>query len=421
MNTSLSYAQTLDTADALRLFRDEFIIPTEEGKEKIYFLGNSLGLQPRRTAAFIDKVLGQWNQHGVESFFLGSDPWMHYHDHLASPMARIVGAHPHEIVVMNQLTTNLHLLMVSFFRPQGARNKILCEAKAFPSDQYMMETHLKAMGLDPATVLVEISPREGEHCIRHEDILSAINDHAAELALVLWGGVNYYTGQVFDMASITAAARRAGAKVGFDLAHAAGNVELNLHEWNVDFACWCNYKYLNGGPGAVAAAFVHERYHKDPSIHRFAGWWGYDKSTRFLMQKGFMPIQSAEGWQLSTPSPILMACVRASLELFDKAGFPNLLLKGRQLSNYLRYLLEAINAEQEQPILQLITPADPEEKGCQLSLLMLQKGREVFDKLTEAGIYADWREPNVIRVAPVPLYNSFEEIWHFANILKAAL
>lgn len=418
MDNSLAYAQQQDREDPLQEFRQEFIIPQENGVEQIYFLGNSLGLQPKRTAGYIDKVLQQWARYGVESFFLGDDPWLQYHDHLVEPLAHIVGAKPAEIVVMNQLTVNLHLMMVSFYHPAGKRRKIICEAKAFPSDQYMFETHLKHLGLDPDELLIEVAPRAGEHTIRLEDILHTITATGDELALVLWGGLNYYTGQVFDMAAITNAAHAVGAKCGFDLAHAAGNIALHLHNWNVDFACWCSYKYLNAGPGAIGAAYVHERYHTDATIPRLAGWWGYEKSTRFAMQKGFRPVPSAEGWQLSTPSPILYAAHRASLELFAAAGFERLREKGLRLSTYLLYLLDGINAQASTPSIEIITPRIDHERGCQVSMLMHQKGREVFEQLGKAGIFADWREPNVIRVAAVPLYNRFEEVWCFADRVR---
>jgi kynureninase len=417
-DNSFLCAQQLDREDPLRQFRDQFIIPTKNGVEQIYFLGNSLGLQPKSTATYINQVLNQWNRYGVESFFMGDDPWMNFHDHLTQPLANIVGAKPAEIVVMNQLTVNLHLMMVSFYNPTGKRRKIICEAKAFPSDQYMFETHLKFLGLDVAAVLIEIAPRQGEHTIRPEDILQTITATGDELALVFWGGLNYYTGQVFDMAAITQAAQAAGAKCGFDLAHAAGNIALQLHAWNVDFACWCSYKYLNAGPGAVAAAYIHERYHTDPAIARFAGWWGYDKATRFDMQPGFVPIQTAEGWQLSTPSPILYAAQRASLEIFAAAGFDKIQQKAALLSSYLLYLLADINAAALTTIIEVITPSSLQERGCQVSMLMHQRGREVFEALGQAGIFADWRQPNVIRIAPVPLYNRFEEVWRFANKVR---
>lgn len=413
------YASSLDTQDPLKNFRGEFLIPTHGGREQSYFLGNSLGLQPKRTKRYIDKVLQQWNDYGVEAFFLGDDPWMDYHAHLQEPLARIVGAQPHEITVMNQLTVNLHLMMVSFYRPQGRRTKILCEAKAFPSDQYMFETHLRSHGLNPEEHLIEVQPRKGEETIRHDDIFAAIEEHKDETALVLWGGINYYTGQLFDIGEITKAAHKAGAKAGFDLAHAAGNIPLSLHDWNVDFACWCNYKYVNAGPGAVGAAFIHERYHKDPSVPRFAGWWGYDKSTRFKMEKGFVPIQSAEGWQLSTPSPMLYASLRASLEVFMEAGWEVVQAKRQSLGAWLWFLLDELNRNLPQHAFTVITPR--EENGCQVSLLMHRNGREFFDALTRRGIITDWREPNVIRLAPVPLYNTYHEVWNFYHTLQQIL
>ncbi len=423
-NTNV-FAQQLDKDDPLKDFRNQFIIPSVNGKEQIYFLGNSLGLQPKNAKGEIDKILDQWASYGVEGFFKGDDPWMNYHDQLTKPLAKIVGAQPHEISVMNQLTINLHLMMVSFYQPKGKRNKIICEAKAFPSDQYMFETHVKhyaclpdRQGFDPADVIIEVHPRKGEHIIRFEDILETIEQHKEELALVLWGGVNYYTGQLFDMEAITAAAQKAGAKVGFDLAHAAGNVPLQLHNWNVDFACWCSYKYLNAGPGAVAAVFIHERYHHDSNIPRYAGWWGYDKATRFKMEKGFNPILTAEGWQLSTPSYPMYALHKASLDIFEKAGWGALQKKQLQLNAYLWFLLSDVNKTTEEPIIEFITPQNQQERGCQVSMLMLRNGREIFDSLSKAGNMVDWREPNVIRLAPVPLYNTYEEVWRFANILK---
>lgn len=416
MNSELLYARSLDAADSLAGFREQFIIPEEHGQPQVYFLGNSLGLQPKNTGPYIQKVLGQWAKYGVESFFMGEDPWLNYHDHLVNPIAKIVGAHPAEVVVMNQLTVNLHLLMVSFYRPAGKRVKILCEAKAFPSDQYMLETHIKALGYDPEEVLIEVSPRAGEVTIHQEDILAAIQQTGEELAFILWGGVNYYTGQLFDMEAITRAGHAVGAKVGFDLAHAAGNIELQLHAWNVDFACWCTYKYLNGGPGAIGAAFIHERYHQDKSLHRFAGWWGYEKNTRFKMEKGFVPIETAEGWQLSTPSPILYASLRASLEIFDTAGFDSCLQKAKLMAAYLHFLLEQIS-EANPGKFHILTPAAATARGCQVSLLVKQGGRELFDELSRKGFFVDWREPDVIRLAPVPLYNRYEEIWRFAQVL----
>jgi kynureninase len=418
---SLAFARQLDADDPLASFRKEFIIPEHNGKRQLYFLGNSLGLQPVRTNARLQEVLGTWAQYGVEGFFMGSQPWLQYHDQLTGPLSSLVGALPQEVVVMNQLTVNLHLLMISFYRPRGKRNKIICEAKAFPSDQYMFETHVKHYGFDPGKVVIEVQPREGEHTIRMEDILQTIEQYKDEVALVLWGGVNYYTGQLFDMPAIAKAAQSAGAKVGFDLAHAAGNVPLQLHEWNVDFACWCSYKYMNSGPGAVGGAYIHERYHNDESIQRFAGWWGNEKSTQFLMQKGFVPMASAGGWQLSTPSPLLYAAHKASLEIFYEAGWDNLQQKRKLLNNWLWFLLEEVERNAAEPVIEFITPRDETARGCQVSILMLRDGKKIFDELTEAGVMVDWREPNVIRLAPVPLYNTYEEVWQFVSLLKGLI
>lgn len=411
-----AYALQMDQQDPLNAYRKLFRIPSDGDKEKIYFLGNSLGLQPHATKEKINKILDDWSQLGVEGFFEGSEPWMNIHDELASGLSPIVGAKPSEIVVMNSLTVNLHLMMVSFYKPSGKRNKIICEKKAFPSDQYMLETFLKYHGLDPDEIIIEVGPAANEDIIRHEDILKAIEQNRDELALVFWGGVNYYTGQVFDIASITEAAHNAGAIAGFDLAHGAGNISLKLHDWNVDFACWCNYKYLNGGPGAVGASFIHERYHSDKSIQRFGGWWGHDKSSRFKMEKGFIPIESAEGWQQSTPPILLYASLAASLEIYNQAGFENCLVKASLMSSYLHQELKSLGSQ-----IQILTPSNDNEHGCQVSMLMKEKGREVFKALTDKGIFADWREPNVIRVAPVPLYNTFEEIHEFVSVMKQTL
>jgi len=415
---SLQFAQELDRRDPLKDFRDQFIIPSENGVEQIYFLGNSLGLQPKRTEAAIKEILHQWAQYGVEGFFKGDNPWLHYHDSLPKPLSKIVGALPQEIAVMNQLSVNLHLMLVSFYQPKGKRNKIICEAKAFPSDQYMFETHIKHYGFNPDDTIIEVAPREGEHTIRTEDILAVIEKYKDETALVLFSGINFYTGQLFDIPGITKAAQNIGAKVGFDLAHAAGNVSLHLHNWNVDFACWCSYKYLNAGPGAVGAVFIHERHHNDTSLKRFAGWWGYDTATRFKMEKGFKPNPGADGWQLSTPAFMLYAAHKASLEIFEEAGWEKIQAKKDLLNDWLWFLLSDVNNNAKNKTIEFITPRNKNERGCQVSMLMLQRGREIFNALAEAGIMADWREPNVIRIAPVPLYNTYEEIWRFANILS---
>jgi kynureninase len=414
-NTKL-FAQQLDENDPLKNFRKKFIIPVHDGKEQIYFLGNSLGLQPRSAADEIKNIMNNWADYGVEGFFKGTKPWMDYHDQFTGPLSKIVGALPQEVVVMNQLTVNLHLMLISFYKPQGKRFKILCEAKAFPSDQYMFETHVKHHGFNPDEAIIEVKPREGEECIHHDDILKAIEQHGDELALVLFSGINYYTGQLFNMQSITTAAQKAGAKVGFDLAHAAGNVSLQLHDWNVDFACWCSYKYLNSGPGAVGGVYIHERYHNDKNITRFAGWWGYDKATRFLMQKGFVPVNTAEGWQLSTPSMLLYACCKAALDIAEEAGWDTITAKRKLLNNYLWFVLEAIKNKYPGAV-KFITPANEDERGCQISILMLNNGKHIYNELIKQEVIVDWREPNVIRLAPVPLYNSFEEVWRFGEVV----
>ena len=415
---SLSFAKKLDRVDWLKSYRDLFIIPSIDGKEQIYFLGNSLGLQPKKTEAAIKEILQQWANYGVEGFFKGDAPWLYSHDQLTKSLSAIVGALPHEVVVMNQLTVNLHLMLVSFYKPQGKRNKIICEAKAFPSDQYMFETHVRHHGLNPEETIIEVQPRKGEHTIRTEDILQAIEKYKDEVALVLFSGINYYTGQLFDMPAITAASKAVGAIVGFDLAHAAGNVDLHLHEWNVDFACWCSYKYMNSGPGAIGGVYIHERHHDDPSLSRFAGWWGYDLATRFKMEKGFKPMKGAEGWQLSTPSFILYASHKVALDIFESAGWEKIRTKRDLLNSYLWFMLNAVNNNTSEKIIEFITPQKAGERGCQVSMLMLQRGREIFDALADAGVMVDWREPNVIRLAPVPLYNTYEEVWRFADVLK---
>jgi kynureninase len=411
------FAKELDKADPLKNFRQQFIIPEHKGKQQIYFLGNSLGLQPKSANEYMQHIMQDWASFGVESFFQGKDPWLNYHDHLVQPLAEIVGALPHEVVVMNQLTVNLHLMLVSFYQPTSQRYKIICEAKAFPSDQYMFETHVKHHGYDPSSAIVELSPGNGEYTLRMEDILAAIEEHGEETALVLFGGINYYTGQLFDMESITKAAKSVGAKAGFDLAHAAGNVELQLHNWNADFACWCSYKYLNSGPGAIGGVFIHEQYHNQ-NLPRFAGWWGYDKATRFKMEKGFIPMKGAEGWQLSTPSLILYAAHRAALEIVKEAGWQNIQAKRKLLNNYCWFLLEGINNQSGKKKIEFITPLNEHERGSQVSMLMLENGKTVYDELMKEGFIVDWREPNVIRFAPVPLYNTYEEVWQFCKKLE---
>jgi kynureninase len=421
MVNSLEYAQNLDEQDKLRGFRQQFHIPAIDGKEAVYFNGNSLGLQPKRAKEYINQELEDWAQLGVEGHVNARNPWMVYHEQFSGTLSKIIGCLEEEVVAMGQLSVNLHLLMVSFYKPTIQRYKIICEAKAFPSDQYAFESQVKFHEFDPADAIIEVAPREGEYTIRHEDILAAIEQHKDSLSLVLFGGINYYTGQVFDMQSITDAAHKAGAYVGFDLAHAAGNIQLNLHDWNVDFACWCSYKYLNSSPGGVAGIYIHSNHITNKDLPRFAGWWGHDKGSRFTMGKDFNPIPSAEGWQLSNTMVLLMAAHKASLEIFAEAGFENLLEKSRKMSEYLLFILDEINNAQVHNIIQIITPRHQNEKGCQVSMLMLDRGKEVFNALRKEGVITDWREPNVIRIAPVPLYNSYEDIWRFGSIITRLL
>ena len=418
---TLAFANQLDEKDPLKRFREQFYIPVINGRESTYFTGNSLGLQPKTTQHYVVNELEDWANFGVEGHFHASNPWFSYHEIFPELVAKLVGALPEEIVVMNQLTVNLHLLMTSFYRPTAARYKIICEAKAFPSDQYALESQVRLHGLNPDDTIIEISPREGEYNIRTEDIVAAIKENSNSTTLVLFGGVNYYTGQVFDMKTITEAAHAIGAYCGFDLAHAAGNIELKLHDWNLDFACWCSYKYLNSGPGGVASVFIHQKHVVDTNLPRLAGWWGYEKATRFQMEKGFKPIPTAEGWQLSNAPVLSMAAHKASLDIFEDAGMENLIAKGQQLSNYLLFILDDINAGSKEKLIEIITPRNENEKGCQVSMLMLQKGAAVFEALKQHGVLADWREPNVIRVAPVPLYNTFSDVFTFGQIVKAIL
>jgi len=413
-----SFAQKMDAQDSLKTFREKFYIPKQSnGEEVIYFTGNSLGLQPKKTRGYIEQELEDWETLGVEGHFKAKNPWMPYHELLTEQMARIVGAKPIETVVMNSLTVNLHLLMVSFYRPTATRHKIFIEAGAFPSDQYAVASQIKFHGFDVKSSLIELKPRENETCLRTEDIEKTIAENADSIALILLGGVNYYTGQAFDMRRITEVGHKFGAIVGFDLAHAAGNLGLKLHDWNVDFAAWCSYKYLNSGPGGVGGCFVHERHAGDFDLPRFAGWWGHDKETRFLMKPDFLPIKGAEGWQMSNPPIFQMASLRASLEIFDEAGMENLTEKSRKLTDYLEFLLNEINNER----ISVITPNDSSERGCQLSIRVQNADKNLFKAITLRGVIADWREPDVIRVAPVPLYNSFDDVYKFAGILKDCL
>jgi kynureninase len=418
---NLEFAQTLDQEDEIKNFRDLFYIPIVHGKECIYFTGNSLGLQPKSTQDYVLNELEDWASMGVEGHFHARNPWMPYHEIFPNQLSKIVGCLPNEVVVMNQLTVNLHLLMVSFYQPTKTKYKILCEAKAFPSDQYALETQVKFHGFEYDGAVIEVTPRNGEHTIRTEDILQAIDDNKDSLALIMFGGVNYYTGQVFNMKQIAAKANQLGIIAGFDLAHAAGNIDLQLHDWNVDFACWCSYKYLNSGPGGVSGIYIHEKHATNTDLKRFAGWWGYDKETRFKMEKGFKAIPTAEGWQLSNAPILSMAAHKASLDIFEEAGMQRLQTKAKQLSNYLFFIIDEINKNLDEPIIEIITPRNENERGCQVSILMKNKGKDFFNALCQHGVIADWREPNVIRIAPVPLYNTFTEVFQFGQILQHLL
>lgn len=419
---NLSFAQKMDQNDPLKSFRERFLMPNFHEKPVRYFTGNSLGLQPKQTKEYIQEELDAWAKYGVEGHFLAKKPWFSYHENLTNKVAAIVGAKPLEVVVTHSLTTNLHLLMVSFFRPEGKRRKLLCEAKAFPSDQYALETQVKFHGLNIEEDLIEISPREGEHLIREEDILSKIEEVGDELALVMIGGVNYYTGQLFDMKKITEAAHKVGAIAGFDLAHAAGNINLELHDWGMDFAAWCSYKYLNSSPGGVSGIFVHERHANRPELPRFAGWWGHDKEDRFLMEPGFKPMHGAEGWQLSNAPVIGMAAHNASLDIFMEAGMDRIGEKRDVLTAYLEYIIDDITERNKEKCrFEIITPRDKTKRGAQLSILAHGQGKALFDQLSDEGVVADWREPNVIRVAPAPLYNTFEDVYYFGQILEASI
>lgn len=416
---TLAFAQARDAADPLRAFRNEFHFPQHDGRDVLYFTGNSLGLQPKAAADALKQELDDWARFGVEGHFHAKHPWYSYHEELTPSLARLVGALPEEVVAMNQLTSNLHFLMVSFYRPAGKRWKILTEQRPFPSDTYAFASQIAFHGGDPETDLIEVQSRAGEHTLRTEDILAKINELGEELALVCFGGVNFYTGQAFDMAAITQAAHAVGATAGFDLAHAAGNLHLKLHDWNVDFACWCSYKYLNSGPGSVAGAFVHQRY-LGKQLPLFAGWWGHDKAERFKMERTFKPMPTAEAWQVSNAPVFSMAVHRVALEQFDRSGIAQLRAKSEQLTGYLAFIIAEV-AQHTGTYLEVITPSDPSQRGCQLSILAHGHGKALFNRITERGVIADWREPNVIRVAPVPLYNSFEDVWRFGEILMKCL
>ncbi len=420
-----AFARKLDAEDPLASYRDRFHIPTRaDGEPVVYFCGNSLGLQPKSVRADVEQELDDWARLGGDAHFEARTPWYRYQEVFRESAARLVGAGAGEVVMMNGLTVNLHLMMVSFYRPTPERYKILMEDCAFPSDIYAVKTQIRHRGFDPADALIVAQPRQGEHTLRTEDVEALIEREGSKIALVLMGGVNYYTGQFFDMARITAAAKRRGCVVGWDLAHAVGNVELRLHDWEVDFAAWCTYKYLNGGPGSVAGCFVHQRHAQDTSLPRLGGWWGNDPDTRFRLhlEAEFRPVPTADAWQISNPPILSMAALRASLAIFDELGMAALRRKSKRLTGYLHYMLDRIGGKQgprapRQRPYEVITPREPDARGCQLSILVHDRPRELFERLRAAGVVGDFRQPNVIRVAPVPLHNTFHEVWRFAQVL----
>lgn len=416
---SLQFAKKMDRNDPLKKFRSRFHYPTAKGKSTIYFTGNSLGLQPKSAEKIIRQELKDWAQLGVEGHVHAKNPWIQYHKNFKKSLAKIVGAKPEEVVAMNQLTVNLHLMMLSFYRPTKKRFKIITEAGAFPSDQYAVTSQIRFHGFNPKKAWIELTPREGEATLRTGDIIKTIKEHGNEVALVLLGGIQYYTGQLFDIKKITAATHSVGAMAGWDLAHAIGNVPLNLHQHQVDFAVWCSYKYLNSGPGSIAGAFIHEKHFENKSIPRLEGWWGHDEGERFKMKKKFIPMHGADAWQLSTFTVMNAASHLASISIFDEATLPALRKKSESLTDYAEYLLNELDPEKQS--IEIITPSNPKERGCQLSIKIKKGGKEVFSKLVKSGVIADWREPEVIRIAPAPLYNTFEEVFLFVKRFKKAL
>jgi kynureninase len=414
------YAGRLDAEDPLRAFRDRFLLPQRsDGSAQVYLCGHSLGLEPRGVRPLIEQELSQWASLGVEGHFHGKAPWYSYHELLRDAGARLVGALPHEVVFMNSLTVNLHLMLATFYRPSGQRRCIVMDEPAFPSDLYALESQVRHHGLDPNDCLLRVRPRPGEHLVREEDIVYLLESRGRDIAVVVWNAVNFLTGQFFDVPRLTQAAQRQGCLMGLDLAHAAGNVPLELHEWGVDFAVWCSYKYLNGGPGAVGGAFVHERHGRNPELPRLAGWWGNDPATRFRMnlQPDFIPREGADGWQVSNPPILSMAPLRASLELFDAAGMAALRTKSERMTAYLLYLLEAGGGSTR---FEVITPRNPARRGGQISLVVHDRPREVLPALEAAGVVADFREPNIVRAAAAPLYNTYRDLWQFAQVLQTA-
>jgi kynureninase len=413
-----AFAAEKDARDPLAKYRAQFHFPkAPDGSDFVYLCGHSLGLQPKSARRYVDELLDDWARLGVEGHFHGNSPWMPYHRFLTDRTARLVGAQPEEVVVMNSLTVNLHLMMVSFYRPTPQRHKLVIEASAFPSDQYAVKSQIRFHGFDPSTSLIELTPRPGEFVIRDEDIQTLIEKQGDSIALIMLGGLNYSSGQLFDMPAITKAGHAKGCVVAFDLAHAAGNLPLQLHDWDVDFAVWCSYKYLNGGPGCVAGCFVHERHANAQDLPRFAGWWGHDEKSRFQMGPDFHATAGAEGWQLSNPTIMALAALRGSMDLFDEAGMTKLRAKSLDLTGYLEFLLN----HQANSKFEIITPRDPARRGAQLSLRIADGKRPICDQLLKNGVICDWREPDILRVAPVPLYNSFGDVHRFVQVLSTVL
>ena len=414
----LEYALEQDQTDILESYRNQFHIPKDEhGNDLIYMTGNSLGLQPKSTKKYIDQELEDWANLGVEGHTHGKTPWLAYHEFLTESMAKVVGAKPIEVIVMNTLTANLHFMMVSFYKPTKTRYKILIESDAFPSDKYAVESQLRHHGFDDKEGLVLWKPREGSSLLNYEDLENLLETQGDDIALIMIGGVNYYTGQFFDLKRITKLGHKYGCKVGFDCAHGAGNVVLNLHDSDADFAVWCTYKYLNSGPGSLAGCFVHERHANNKNLNRFTGWWSHNKKTRFNMRGEFDQLSGAEGWQLSNPPILSMAAIKASLDMFHKVGMENLIKKSKKLTGYFEFLLKQLGDE----TINIITPKNPDERGCQLSIQVKNADKALHDALTKSGVISDWREPDVIRCAPVPLYNSFEDVYTLVEKLKAIL
>ncbi len=416
---SLAFARSLDKQDPLRPFRQRFFIPKVNGKESIYLCGNSLGLQPKSVAQHLKAELDDWKNLGVEGHLHAKKPWLYYHHFFSKSVSKLVGARESEVVVMNQLSVNLNLMLISFYRPHGKRVKVLMQANEFPSDYYAMEQQVRLHGLNPKDCIVEVKPRQGEVTLRNEDIVAKITELKNELALVMFSAVNYYTGQLYDIKKIADACCQHKITFGLDLAHAIGNVPLKLHEWNIDFATWCSYKYLNSGPGGVSGVFVHDYHAKNKQLPRLAGWWGNNEKTRFKMSKHFVPQEGAAGWQLSNAPVLSMAAHKASLEIFDEAGMKAIRKKSEQLTGFLYWLLTNNSQLKTNNSFTVITASNKNERGAQLSIQTKKDGKKLFEKITKAGVIADWREPDVIRVAPAPLYNSFEDVWRFAQILMS--